>query len=147
MPRQHFSEAQEQAIITAIEAAEQMTSGEIRVHIEDHCDYEVLDRAADVFALLKMHTTELRNGVLFYVAMEDHKFAILGDAGINSKVPYGFWDEVKEEMKRHFKVGHLTEGICVGIEMAGTKLKEHFPYASNDVNELDDSISFHSNKK
>ena len=32
--------------------------------------------------------------------------------------------------------------LTAGITMAGEKLKEHFPYQSDDVNELSDEISF-----
>lgn len=147
MAQSHFTTEQEQLIVQSIKEAEKKTSGEIRVHIENHCDMDLLDRAADVFALLGMHKTALRNGVLFYVAMEDHKFAILGDAGINSKVPTGYWDQIKDSMRPYFIQGDYTSGICKGIALAGEKLKEHFPYHSDDVNELADTISFNSNKK
>ena len=53
----------------------------------------MLDRAAWVFKKLGMHKTAERNGVLFYLAVDDRKFAIIGDAGINAKVPAGFWDD------------------------------------------------------
>ena len=72
--------------MAAIQEAEKNTSGEIRVHIEAHTDEDHYEHALKVFAELKMHKTELRNGVLFYVAVNDHKFVILGDQGINDKV-------------------------------------------------------------
>lgn len=141
-PVDQFTKEQQQRIVKAIEQAELNTSGEIRVHIEKSCKIDVLDRAADVFALLKMHKTQLRNGVLFYFAISDRKFAILGDAGINSKVPYNFWDSIKEEMLVLFKQGDITSGLEKGILLAGEKLKEHFPLQKNDVNELSNEISF-----
>lgn len=140
-----FNIDQQGAILASIKEAEKNTSGEIRVHIENNCPYELLDRAADVFAMLQMHKTDLRNGVLFYLSVEDKKFAILGDAGINSKVPSNFWETIREEMIREFKVARFTEGICKGIELAGKKLCEHFPYHHSDVNELSDDISFNQN--
>ncbi|HPX04878.1 MAG TPA: TPM domain-containing protein [Tenuifilaceae bacterium] len=141
-PVDQFTKEQQQRIVKAIEQAELNTSGEIRVHIEKSCKIDVLDRAADVFALLKMHKTQLRNGVLFYFAISDRKFAILGDAGINSKVPNNFWDSIKEEMLVLFKQGDITSGLEKGILLAGEKLKEHFPLQKNDVNELSNEISF-----
>lgn len=141
-PVDQFTKEQQQRIVKAIEQAELNTSGEIRVHIEKSCKIDVLDRAADVFALLKMHKTQLRNGVLFYFAISDRKFAILGDAGINSKVPNNFWDSIKEEMLVLFKQGDITLGLEKGILLAGEKLKEHFPLQKNDVNELSNEISF-----
>src|SRR4051812_9161714 len=93
-----FSTEQQQSIRNAITGAELNTSGEVRVHIDDKCLEDVLDRAADTFHKMKMDRTELRNGVLFYLAVEDRKFAILGDKGINEKVPADFWDNIKEAM-------------------------------------------------
>jgi uncharacterized membrane protein len=137
-----FSEVEKLQIQNAVKMAELDTSGEIRVHIEQHCKADVLDRAAYIFKKLEMHKTKLRNGVLFYLALDDRKFAILGDAGINAKVPENFWDEIKEKMLENLKSGNIAEGFAEGITMAGKQLKIHFPYQDNDVNELDDSISF-----
>ncbi|MGQ1890274.1 TPM domain-containing protein [Thermophagus sp. OGC60D27] len=137
-----FTEEQKQKIINAIKEAELNTSGEIRVHIERDCPEDVLDRAAFIFEKLKMHKTKLRNGVLFYLAVKDRKFAILGDAGINAKVPEDFWDKTKELMVSHFKNGELARGLEEGIGMAGEQLKTYFAWKEDDVNELSDEISF-----
>lgn len=141
-PVDHFTKEQQKQIVDAIKLAEHNTSGEIRVRIEKSCKKDVLDRAADVFALLRMHKTKLRNGVLFYLSYEDHRFAILGDAGINAKVPDDFWESTRNMMLDYFKSGNLTEGLVKGILMAGEKLKEYFPYQKDDINEISDSISF-----
>ena len=140
-----FSEEAKSLIIEEVKNAEKETSGEIRVHIENRCKGDVMDCAAFVFEKLEMHKTELRNGVLFYLAVKDHKFAILGDAGINAAVPDDFWKEVKEQMFDDFKEGRFAEGLIQGIQMAGIKLKEFFPYQDDDVNELSDDISFGKN--
>ena len=143
MARDQFTKEDEAAITGAIKSAELNTSGEIQVHIESHCKGNVLDRASRVFSILNMHKTKLRNGVLFYLAVKDHKFAILGDVGINQVTPDDFWDNIKEQMFRHFKENELTKGICVGVEMAGLELKNHFPYdQKGDINELPDEVSF-----
>ncbi|HDP74545.1 MAG TPA: TPM domain-containing protein [Bacteroidales bacterium] len=143
-PKDYFTPGQQRQIVEAIEEAERQTSGEIRVHVEWQCKVpNPLDRAAQVFAMLKMHKTKLRNGVLFYLSISDHKFAILGDADINNKVPVGFWDNIKEAMISEFKENRLTEGLVTGIKMAGEQLAVHFPYdAKTDINELSDEISF-----
>jgi uncharacterized membrane protein len=137
-----FSSEQQANIKAAIKEAELNTSGEIRVHIASKCPDNVLDCAASWFEKLKMHKTRLRNGVLFYLATEDKKFAILGDAGINSKVPSNFWDKIKNDMQTAFKQGDFEKGLSEGIKKAGEQLKQHFPYQQNDVNELNDEISF-----
>ena len=131
-----------QRISEAIKAAELNTSGEIRVHVESAVNEDVLDRAAYIFKTLNMHKTTERNGILFYLAQESRKFAILGDAGINAKVPANFWDCVKENMAANFADGKFADGLCEGIQFAGDQLKAHFPYQKDDINELTDEISF-----
>lgn len=145
MPKDRLSEEDKKIIVQAIQEAEKNTSGEIRVHLENHCKIDVLDRASEVFGTLKMHETKLRNGVLFYLAMKDHQFAILGDSGINQLVPEHFWEEIRDFMVAKFKEGKYAEGLSEGIKMAGHQLKAHFPYQANDRNELPDDISFNKN--
>jgi len=140
--RKYFSEKEQQEITEAIRAAETNTSGEIRVHVEKKCRGDVLDRAAYIFEKLEMHKTELRNGVLFYLAITDRKYAVLGDAGINNKVPDNFWEEIKSILSDYFKEGKSAEGLSRAIIMAGEKLQEFFPYQEDDVNELPDEISY-----
>ena len=137
-----FTKEQQAQILAAVKEAENETSGEIRVHIETFCNEDVLDRAAWIFKKLSMHNTAERNGVLFYLAISDRKFAVIGDAGINSKVPAGFWDDVKDLLQTKFREGKFTEGLSEGIILAGVHLKKHFPHSKDDVNELPDEISF-----
>jgi len=143
MATQLFSPEQKAQIVAAIQVAEKQTSGEIQVHIESTCKGDVLDRAAQVFKFLKMYQTKERNGVLVYLAVVDHKFAILGDAGINAKVPSDFWESTKDLMASHFRQGKFTEGLIEGIHHAGDQLKTHFPYDHrDDQNELSNEVSF-----
>lgn len=136
-----LTEYQEQQIIEAIKTAEKNTSGEIRVHIEKSTEKPPMERALEVFYSLKMDTTKLRNGVLLYIAVESKALAILGDEGINKCVPDNFWESEKELMLSHFSKGEFTEGIELAILEVGEKLKEFFPYQSNDTNELSNEIS------
>jgi uncharacterized membrane protein len=138
-----FTEEQQQNIILAIQKAEKQTSGEVKVHVEKKCPVQdVMERAKEVFLFLHLHETAQRNGVLFYLAYEDRKFAILGDKGIDEKVPDHFWNSSKDLLRQYFSKGQFTEGLCAGIEEAGIQLKTHFPYSSDDINELPDDISF-----
>ncbi len=137
-----FTAEQQQELIHAIRNAELETSGEIRLHLEESCGDDVLDRAADVFRKLEMHKTELRNGVLIYLAVKDRQFAIIGDVGINEKVPENFWDEIKDDMVLHFKQGNYIRGLLNAIETSGIQLKHYFPRSTGDINEMSDEISF-----
>jgi uncharacterized membrane protein len=141
-PKEFLGKENEILITKAIENAEHQTSGEIRVHIESKCREEVLDRAAWLFKKLKMHETKDRNGVLIYLSINDRKFAIIGDSGINKVVPEGFWNDIKEMMIDHFKKGEFAIGLVEGIEKTGEHLKQFFPYQEDDVNELPDEISY-----
>ena len=137
-----LSDKEQDVIKQSIEWAEKATSGEIRVCVESKCDMDAYERAVECFNDLKMEATKLRNGVLVYVALDDHKFAIIGDKGINTLVADDFWDSTKALMLEKFKTGLIAEGVSVGIIEAGKQLKRYFPYSSHDVNELSDDIIF-----
>lgn len=132
---------EEQKIVTAIALAEKQTSGEIRVHLEEKSDLEPMERAKEVFFQLNMQQTEARNGVLFYVAVSNKKFAVLGDEGINNVVEPNFWESTKEALINQFKNRKFKEGLINGITEAGNQLKAHFPYQTDDENELSNEIS------
>ena len=136
---------EDRRVVEAIRQAELNTSGEIKVHIENHCRGDVEKRSVYVFDRLKLNETKLRNGVLIYLAIKDHKFAILGDEGINKAVEDNFWNDVKDLMLSHFKEGRFAEGLEKGIMRCGEKLKAYFPYQSDDINEIPDDISYENN--
>ena len=137
-----FSESDKMAIQKAIEEAELNTSGEIRVHVDERCKGDVVPWAQKVFASLGMNRTKDRNGVLFYLAVRDRKFAIIGDQSIHQKVPDGFWDGMRDRMQAKFADKKFAEGLCEGIREAGQQLKAHFPYRSDDRNELGNEVTF-----
>jgi uncharacterized membrane protein len=137
-----FSRSEQNDIRSAVQNAEHGTSGEIRVHVENSCKGDVLDRSAFVFRQLGMDKTEQRNGVLIYLAIRHRKFAIIGDMGINNIVPSGFWDVIKHDMLVSFQRNEFSTGLCNAIEAVGEQLKKYFPYKKDDVNELPDDISF-----
>ena len=110
-----FTKEQQAEIMSAIKQAEEASSGEIRVHIETTCPEDVLDRAAWIFNKLNMHKTADRNGVLFYLAVRDRKFPVIGDGGINAVVPEDFWEQIKETLQKYFREEKFTEGLTKGI--------------------------------
>ncbi len=136
-----LSAAEEQSIVQAIQTAEKNTSGEIRVHIENHTEKGPLERAQEVFYELHMQHTRQNNGVLFYVGVADKSFAIIGDKGIHDKVEPDFWDCTKDTIIDHFKKGEFAQGLISGILRAGERLRDYFPYTQDDTNELPNTIS------
>lgn len=132
---------EEREIVDAIRLAETNTSGEIRVHIERTTSIAAYDRALEVFHLLKMDNTKLQNGVLIYVAVDDHSFVICGDKGIDTVVPDDFWDCTRDAMQQQFKQGNFKQGLVDGITRAGQQLQQYFPWEHDDTDELSNEIS------
>jgi uncharacterized membrane protein len=131
----------QQRIVDAISTAEKMTSGEIRVHIQPKAHGDIREVAERTFERLGMTKTEQRNGVLLFIACEEQRFTILGDRGIDEKVPAGFWDEIAARLTIRFQHGELTDGIVDAIHSAGEELRHYFPRAEGDVNELANDIN------
>lgn len=138
---QFLTNQQEQEVISAIRDAENHTSGEIRVHLEKSLNLDPIERAKEIFYQLEMDKTRFKNGVLFYVAVDDHKFAIIGDEGIDKVVPDDFWESIKNEVIKEFLKKDYTRGLVLGILHCGEKLKEYFPNGEENDNELSDEIS------
>ena len=140
--RSILTEKQEQTLVDAITAAELLTSGELRIHLEKSTGRKGAQvRAKSLFGALKMHKTAEKNGVLFYLAVEDKKLAIWAGEGINAKVPIDFWKEIVDLIISEFKQGHFSEGLIAGVEKAGNALGEFFPRQEDDVDELSNEIS------
>jgi uncharacterized membrane protein len=136
-----FSKEDEQQIVNAIREAERHTSGEIRVHLENHTDEPNLEHAKHIFEKVGMTKTALRNGVLFYLAFKDHQFSIIGDKGIDEVTPEDFWNHIRDLMQEKFRKGQFKEGLIEGIREAGVALKKYFPREDDDTNELTNEIS------
>jgi uncharacterized membrane protein len=88
-----------------------------------------------------MDKTAIRNGVLFYVGVSDHTFAIIGDEGIDKAVEIDFWDCTKDLVISHFKNKQFKDGLVAGILRAGERLQQYFPFQDDDANELSNEIS------
>ncbi len=140
-PEEFLNPQEEKQIVEAIRKAEKNTSGEIRVHLEKNSTSDGKQRAIEVFNELGMQHTVQKNGVLFYVDVDNKVFVVLGDEGINKVVPPDFWDSIKNKVIDSFKNRKYAQGLIDGIEEVGEKLKKYFPYQQNDINELPDEIS------
>lgn len=135
----------QQAVAEAIAAAERLSTGEIRVYVESHCELvDPVKRCEEIFVQLKMHETDQRNGVLLYLAIKDKQFAIAGDKGINDKVGGNkYWEGKAEILKSYLGKGYFKEGICACVAAIGQSLMLHFPdQGLENKNELPDEIVF-----
>ncbi|MEM7163403.1 MAG: TPM domain-containing protein [Bacteroidota bacterium] len=136
-----FTPTQRDQIKEAIAKSEKLTSGEIRVHIENRTEIDVLDRAAYVFENLGMHRTKERNAVLIYMAVQDGRFAILGDAGIHQILGSDYWSQTRDSLLKYFNDQAFVEGLEWAIADIGNRLSENFPISEEDVNELENEIT------
>ncbi len=143
VPAVFLSPQEEEKVVLEIESFEKRTSGELRVHLASaaHAGGSILEEAKRTFEQLGLTATRERNGVLFYVAVREHQFAVLGDQGINDKVPPGFWDQVAGRVSQRFAEGQFGQGLVEGIDLAGEALATHFPPRHDDQNELPNQIS------
>ncbi len=148
IPRKFLTADEQAQLRDAIHAAEQRTSGEIRLHLERDvpkggaAQGDAYLRAREVFAKLDMHKTAERNGVLVYLATRSRKFAVLGDEQLHQRVGEAFWNDIRDLMAGHFREERFVEGMSGGIALIGERLRDHFPHRDDDVNELPDDISY-----
>ncbi len=139
-----FSKDEELRILEAIRTAEQGTSGEIRLFVEDFClrDHPV-DRVEELFQLHGMYHTRERNAVLIYLAEKSRHFAFWGDTGIHERVGFQFWEAEKKLLREYLLRDEATEGVCQIIQLIGEKLCAHFPFdGPHNDNELPDEIIY-----
>ncbi|MCK4519609.1 MAG: TPM domain-containing protein [Candidatus Omnitrophica bacterium] len=140
-PKKFFTKEEDAQIIQAIQKAEKATSGELRIHLTKQIKKDPMREAIRIFKLLGMQKTKQRNGCLILIGLKNKKVVVIGDKGINDVVGDNFWDDVVGVMVENFKKGDYAPGLTQGILMIGEKLKQYFPYETDDVNELSDEIS------
>ncbi len=135
-----FTEAEEKRIVTAVKEAENDTSGEIRVHVDRYCKTNPLLKAQNLFTHLKLNETELKNGVIIYVSIDDKQVAVYGDQGINEVVEPDFWDTTLRKMtdlfnqdaKRFDKFSITWGDFLVDFSKSGTSIQRSPPILSQE---------------
>jgi uncharacterized membrane protein len=144
----HFTEEDLDAIVAAVASAEAETSAEIRVHLERRLPRSIirgrrdpLARAREVFAVLGMHRTAERHGVLIYLALADRRLAIVGDEGIHARVGPEYWARVRDLMVERLRSQAPREAVVAAVREVGEALRANFPRRPDDTNELSDEVS------
>lgn len=137
-----FSAEEQDQVVNAIAEAEMHTSGEIRVHLENFCLGNEVTAARKIFTRLGMHKTAERNGILIYIATYSHKIAVIGDEGIHQKVGTEFWQKLVDGIITKFREHRRAEALAECIVDCGRQLKTYFPRRDDDVNELNNHISY-----
>ena len=138
--RKFVSQLAHERIHAAIHAAEEKSSGEIRVMVSHKAAPNPVAMAQEAFGRLGMQATKHRNAVLIFVAPRSRTFAVVGDQAVHAKCGDDFWRELAEAMTAHFKRGEFTDGLLHGINRAGELLAAHFPREPDDKNKLPDDV-------
>lgn len=107
---------------------------------ENQVTEEVEEAAITAFYHNKLHRTANENGVLIYVSVLERRVWILGDAGIDAKIPPQTWQEIIAELSAGIRQGKQAEALCSAINKVGLILKDHFPIGKDDRNELHNLI-------
>jgi uncharacterized membrane protein len=139
--REFLAEADLAAVAAAVAEAEARTSAEIRVHVDPRCPGAPMARAVEVFERLGMARTARRNGVLVYLAIEDRKLAVIGDAGVHARVPGDYWERLRDDLAARLREGRPRDGLIAAVATVGETLQRHFPRGPGDRNELSDEVS------
>lgn len=132
-------------IVDSISEIEKKTSGEIRVCLKKKTDFRQRKKNPREIALKEfyksgMHNTKDRTGILLFVIFDEHKFEILADEGIDSKISPEIWKELTGELRSYFKNEKYLDGILSGLNKLGKILIEEFPISPGDKNELSNEI-------
>jgi len=133
MARQFGSDTLD-AIAGTVSAGETTHRGELRVAIESRLPFSAVasgvtarDRAAMLFAHLRVWDTDDNCGVLLYVLLAEHRIEIIADRGTAGVVAPAEWEAITVHMRDAFAEGRFREGVQIGVADAGALLARHFP--------------------
>lgn len=134
-------------ISDTISKVESQTSGEICVVLKKKkslLDFNKSPRelALHEFKKNKLDSTQDRSAVLIYILLKDHKFEIIADIGIESKVAPFYWSVLSDAISERFKNNDFCTGICDFINEIGIVLIKEFPIKKDDKNELSNEVIF-----
>ena len=136
-----FSKSFISEVKETILATRKLTSSEIFVHIDQqHEEEDEWERAEIVFDALHVEQTEMRNGVLLYVSIQDKSLFIMGDTGVNEVVSEDFFESAKTIIINYFKLAQYGPGIIAGVEQLGKDLSQVFPQ-NNTSRDIEPSVT------
>jgi putative membrane protein len=102
----------------------------------------VRKRAIIAFYEKGLYRTRDETGILIFLSLLEKKVWILGDKGINAKIPENFWVEIANEISRGmFEKTHCNAMISA-IEKCSKELTKYFPIKPDDTNELSNKVIF-----
>ena len=100
----------------------------------------VQERAFRTFFEKQLYKTKDETGILIFLSELEHKVWILGDRGINEKIPAQEWQEIADTITTGIREGRACQSLCAAIDRCGRLLAKHFPRQADDLNELSDDL-------
>jgi putative membrane protein len=100
----------------------------------------VRERAVRAFYEKELFRTRDETGVLIFISLLEHKVWILGDRGIDRKIPRTLWQEFARDLSVGLHEKRACDTLCEIIGKMGRELALYFPRRTDDTNELTDKI-------
>ena len=100
-------------------------------------------RAERAFYEKGLHRTRGETGILIFISTLERKVWILGDRGINERIPTVTWQALAGELAAGIRSGHGAEALCRVITGCGGELARHFPSRAGEHGEHPDEILTH----
>ncbi|MEO9869726.1 TPM domain-containing protein [Ekhidna sp.] len=98
-------------------------------------------RAKEAFLNEKVYDTKEHVGILIYISRLEHIVLVIGDEGINQKVPNEEWEKVVSLITSGLKNKQIGSGLVNGINHCKELLlKNNFTRKKTDTNELSDEL-------
>jgi len=102
--------------------------------------HAVQERAVRAFYEKGLYRTRDENGILIFISILERKVWILGDRGVNLRIPHETWQAHADEISVGIREGRPCDALCAVIESCCRVLVEHFPRKEDDTNELPDEL-------
>jgi len=99
-------------------------------------DHSVRERAVRAFYEKGLYRTRHETGILIFISLFERKVWILGDRGINARIPQESWQGFARALTTGIGEGRACEALCDVIAACGEELARHFPREADDTDEL-----------
>ena len=100
----------------------------------------VRQRAILAFYEKGLYRTRDETGILIFISIFERKVWILGDRGINARIPPETWQELAQILATGLKSGQAADALCTVIGRCGAILSQQFPRRAGATNELADGL-------
>ncbi len=100
----------------------------------------VRERTIRAFYEKGLYRTRDETGILVFLSLLERRVWILGDRGINEKIPEGFWEERAMEITAGIRSGARGSAVADAVLRCRDELAKFFPKKPGDTNELPDDV-------